>query len=560
MQLAAGTRLGPYEILAPLGAGGMGEVYRGRDVRLDREVAIKVLPAALAQDADRLARFEREAKVLASLNHPNVAQIYGVEDSSGMPALAMELVQGKTLTDPVPLETALDHAAQIADALEAAHEKGIIHRDLKPANVMVTPAGVVKVLDFGLAATAQSNKPASADSPTITFHASQVGMIMGTASYMSPEQAVGKPVDRRTDIWSFGVLLFEMLSGKPLFAGETIPHVLADVIRADVDFSRLPESTPAPIRELVRRCLDRDVRTRLRDIGEARIAIRQYLADPVAVAPKAAPATSRPARSPWILAAGLGVVAMGLAYVAWSNRQVGPAPPVTLSLGALGKKTVDMNDTSALSVSPDGKYVAFRAVIDGQYALWLHNLESGLGKALDRSVSNAARNSVPFWSADSKFLAYSTVQGLRKVDVLGGAEVVICESCFPQGAAWNQDGVIIFGSPGGSVMRVSSAGGAPAPATELIGPAAKIPIVTRASFRTGGIFCTRRESESGPKARFGSEAWIRWTEGNCWMLPATRSTPRPDTSFLPATVLFLRNHSIRRSCSSPAKPRRSRGT
>src|SRR5215469_7957152 len=267
MALAAGVKLGPYEIIAPIGAGGMGEVYRARDTNLDRDVAIKVLPSALAQDRERLARFEREAKVLAALNHPNIAQIYGVEQG----ALVMELVEGETLSGPVPVATALDYARQIADALEAAHEKGIVHRDLKPANVKITPQGVVKVLDFGLAAVTQNtSQPDSvlSNSPTLTLAATQMGVLLGTAGYMSPEQAAGKPVDRRADVWSFGVVLWEMLTGRRMFEGETISHTLADVLRAEIDLGKLPKETPQPIRDLLRRCLDRDVRRRLRDIGE----------------------------------------------------------------------------------------------------------------------------------------------------------------------------------------------------------------------------------------------------------------------------------------------------
>jgi len=276
MSLTPGTKLGPYEILAPIGAGGMGEVYRARDTKLDRDVAIKVLPQALAQEPERLARFEREAKVLAALNHPNIAQIYGIEASSTGRALVMELVPGQTLSGPLPLATALNYAKQIAEALEAAHEKGITHRDLKPANIMITPAGVVKVLDFGLAAVEQNPVSLSdpSNSPTLTMRATQAGMIMGTAAYMSPEQAAGKPVDKRADIWSFGVVLFELLTGHQLFGeGETISHTLADVLRAPIDFDKLPKETPKAIRDLLRRCLDRDVRKRLRDIGEARVGI-----------------------------------------------------------------------------------------------------------------------------------------------------------------------------------------------------------------------------------------------------------------------------------------------
>src|SRR5271170_1905083 len=296
MALTAGTRLGPYEILAPIGAGGMGEVYRARDTKLERDVAIKVLPAAVAQDPERLARFEREAKVLASLNHPNIAQIYGVEER----ALVMELVEGATLQGPLPLDTALNYARQIADALEAAHEKNIIHRDLKPANIMTTPAGLVKVLDFGLAAVAQSSDPSNpVNSPTLTISPTRAGMILGTAAYMSPEQARGKAVDKRADIWAFGVVLFEMLTGKRLFEGETISDTLAAVIKEEPDWTR----GPAKVRRLLKKCLEKDPKKRLRDIGDA----WELLED--------APATSAPAPSrlgwvAWGVVAILAVVAV----------------------------------------------------------------------------------------------------------------------------------------------------------------------------------------------------------------------------------------------------------
>src|SRR5215472_3510182 len=236
MPLSAGTRLGPYEILMPIGAGGMGEVYRATDTKLGRDVAVKVLPESFAQDADRMARFTREARVLAALNHPHIAQIYAVEDR----ALVMELVDGEPLRCPQPLETALDYARQIADALEAAHEKGITHRDLKPANIMVTPQGVVKVLDFGLAAVAQTTSSDSTNSPTLTISPTRAGTILGTAAYMSPEQARGKTVDKRADTWAFGVVLFEMLTGKPLFMGETVSDTLAAVLTKEPEWERIP--------------------------------------------------------------------------------------------------------------------------------------------------------------------------------------------------------------------------------------------------------------------------------------------------------------------------------
>ena len=269
-----GQTIGSYRITAKLGAGGMGEVYRAHDTKLDRDVAIKMLPAAFAQDPERLARFEREAKVLASLNHPNIAQIYGIEDR----ALVMELVEGETLDGPLPVETALNYAKQIADALEAAHEKGITHRDLKPANVMITPAGVVKVLDFGLASVAQASTGDSGDpsnSPTLTISPNSAGMILGTAGYMSPEQARGKPVDKRADIWAFGVVLYEMLTGKRLFEGETISDTLAQVLTKEPDW----EQVPAKVRRLLQRCLEKDPAKRLRDIGDWRLLLTDEQAD-----------------------------------------------------------------------------------------------------------------------------------------------------------------------------------------------------------------------------------------------------------------------------------------
>jgi len=276
MPLSAGTRLGPYEITGPLGAGGMGEVYRARDSRLNRDVAIKTLPAAFFDDANRMARLQREAQVLASLNHPNIAAIYGLEEERGVRALVMELVEGPTLAEriaagTIPLDEALNIAHQIADALEAAHEKGIVHRDLKPANVKVTPSGRVKVLDFGLAKALEkeSASGSSENSPTLTLEATRTGTIMGTAGYMSPEQARGKTVDKRADIWSFGVVLYEMLTGRSTFEGETVSDTLAAILKSDPDWSKLPANTPPYIRRLLRRCLERDPNQRLRDIGDA---------------------------------------------------------------------------------------------------------------------------------------------------------------------------------------------------------------------------------------------------------------------------------------------------
>ena len=284
MSLTPGQRLGPYEITAPLGAGGMGEVFRARDTKLDREVAIKVLPAELARDEERLARFRREAHLLAALNHPNVAAIHGLDEADGKPFLVLELVPGEDLAQrlkrgPIPLDEALPIARQVAEALEEAHEKGIVHRDLKPANVKLTPDGKVKVLDFGLAKAysgdaGPGSSPDLSQSPTLAHTGTAAGLILGTAAYMSPEQARGKTVDRRADVWAFGVVLFEMLTGKALFAGETVTDVLAAVVTREPDLDTLPAATPPAVRQLLRRCLDKDPKHRLRDIGEARSPAR----------------------------------------------------------------------------------------------------------------------------------------------------------------------------------------------------------------------------------------------------------------------------------------------
>ena len=338
MPIAAGTRLGPYEILAPIGAGGMGEVYKARDTKLDREVAIKVLPAALAQDPARLARFEREAKLLASLNHPHIAQIYGIEESSEVHALVMELVPGEPIRGPLPVATAINYARQIAQALEAAHEKGIVHRDLKPANILVTRAGIIKVLDFGLA-TLVEDAPASdanpEDSPTMAMALTQEGMVMGTVAYMSPEQARGKPVDRRTDVWSFGVVLFEMLTGRQLFGGETVSDTIAAVLMTEPDFTALPPDTPANVRALLARCLARDLNHRLRDIGEARHQL-EHTSSPSSSIPSATSnppsASISPSRGRKIeIFAAVGVLLIAVAVFLWQKRPSATVPPATTS-------------------------------------------------------------------------------------------------------------------------------------------------------------------------------------------------------------------------------------
>jgi eukaryotic-like serine/threonine-protein kinase len=467
MSLTPGTKIGPYEIVALIGEGGMGEVYRARDTKLDREVAIKVLPHLLAQDPERLARFEREAKVLAALNHPNIAQIYGLEQR----ALVMELVPGETLKGPLPLETALNYAKQIAEALEAAHEKGITHRDLKPANIMITPAGVVKVLDFGLAAVTQPSAASEGDptdSPTLTMRATQAGMIMGTAAYMSPEQAAGQTVDRRADIWAFGVVLWEMLTGQRLFTGDTVAHTLAAVLQSPIDFGKL--TVPAPIRNLLRRCLDRDVKNRLQWIGEARIAIQNYPASPASAPDVTQSALSR-SRSGWVArgVAGLAIVcALGVSFVHF--RQKRPEVRV-LHATILPPDNAAFDFTQGLgllALSPDGKRIVFGArTADGKSPLWVRSLDVPTAQAL----AGTEGATFPFWSPDSRFIAFFADGKLKKIDASGGPAIALADAVQGRGGSWSREGVIVFSpaNTNGPILRVSSSGGVASPVSSEIG-------------------------------------------------------------------------------------------
>ena len=463
MPIESGTRLGPYEILAPLGAGGMGEVYRARDTSLGREVALKVLSPALAGDAQYMARFQREAQVLASLNHPHIATVYGLEESGSVRALVMELVEGPTLADRIgqgrlPLEEAVGIAKQIAEALEAAHERGVVHRDLKPANVKLTRAGDVKVLDFGLAKTLDDEMGSSniTNSPTITMAATRAGVILGTAAYMPPEQAKGKPVDKRADIWAFGVVLFEMLTGRQMFVGETAPETLASVMRDDPKWQTLTEDVPLHIRKLLRRCLDKDPKRRLRDIGEARIALEEKAEESAAVpaaATEAAPGW--PERIAWAVA-GLAILAacvLGFLYF----RQTPPEERVERFTIEPPEKT----RIHTFSISPDGRYVAMAATLDGTRHLWVRALDT-LQAQLLPGTDDAM---YPFWSPDSQYIAFFTTRKLKKVAVSGGPPQALCDASQGRSGTWNPDGGIVFANNNGPLQRVPAVGGVPVPAT-----------------------------------------------------------------------------------------------
>jgi Tol biopolymer transport system component len=481
MPLPVGATLGPYEIQGLLGEGGMGEVYRARDTRLDRDVALKCLPAAFASDPERLARFEREAKTLAALNHPNIASIYGLERTGTTPVLVMELVPGRTLDHILAVDGALSPeiaatiAAQIAEGLEAAHEAGIVHRDLKPANIKRRDDDVVKLLDFGLARamdTASAASGSAADtvsSPTMLSPAvTQQGIVLGTAGYMSPEQARGRIADKRSDIWAFGVVLYEMLTGKRLFAGETVTEVIATVIKDAPDLSALPAGTPPALRALLERCLDRDVKTRLRDIGEARVALgraSEPSRGPVAPASTAGTAARLATRelAAWGLAAAAVVVAAGLWLTRDSLASRETSLRITRTMIPPPEGTAfDFDVTVGPAViSPDGRHVAFSARSrEGRIQLWVRALDSTDARAID-STDGA---SFPFWSSDSRSIAfYSPGRGrLERVDLAGGAPIAVASAGFVRGASWRNETIVYDTTTGGArIMAVPVAGGEP---------------------------------------------------------------------------------------------------
>jgi len=480
MILTPGVRLGSYEILSPLGAGGMGEVYRALDSRLGRQVAIKVLPEGFASDADRLARLQREAQLLATLNHPNIAAIYHLDESEGARFLVLELVDGQTLADmvrrgPVPLDDTIAIARQIAEAIEAAHDKGIVHRDLKPANVKITPDGTVKVLDFGLAKFSEELAPPAtlSLSPTRTTPGTMQGVILGTAAYMSPEQARGKDVDRRSDIWSFGCVVYELLTGRQAFEGETVTDLFASVLKGEPDWTALPTATPDPLRLLLKRCLQKDLRRRLQHIGEARIALEEAPSFQPAPAPPATAPVTTPPRRPtlWmvstacLLLAVIGLVAAGLVFY----RSL-EAPRAVQFLITPPEKTVfqsgDSSNFALPSLSPDGRHIAFTARDQsGRAMLWVRSLDV----ITPRLLSGTDGASRPFWSPDSRAIAFFADGRLKRIDATGGPVQSICDAGLARGGTWNRDGVILF-APGTNVpiSRVSAAGGQPVPATRLV--------------------------------------------------------------------------------------------
>jgi Tol biopolymer transport system component len=459
-----GRTIGPYVIEAWLGSGGMGDVYRARDRQLNRQVALKVLPDVFALDPERLDGFKREAQVLASLNHPNIASIHGFEESDGLQALGLELIDGPTLADRIahgriPIDEGLPIARQIAEGLEAAHEQGIVHRDLKPANIAVRPDGTVKILDFGLARVLQPDAAARGDRTPSAMQspaAVPTTVIFGTAAYMSPEQAKGRPADRRSDIWAFGAVLYEMLSGRRAFQGEGTSEVLAAVIGQELDWNALPVSTPAPIRSLVARCLERDAKRRLRDIGEARIVLDNLSAAAVEGGTRRLAAGSVWRWRRRIAVALLAIATAALAaFAAW---QLKPAPlrgvtrfALTLPDGQVFSRGIGRH---SIALSRDGMLLAYSGVPVGLYLRAMSQLEA----TRIQGTEGFARVTEPVFSPDGQSIAFYTDRALKRIAVTGGAAVTIAPADAPYGISWGEDG-IVFGQGGKGILRVSPDGG-----------------------------------------------------------------------------------------------------
>ncbi len=512
MALSAGARLGLHEIISPLGVGGMGEVWRARDTKLGREVALKILPDLFAADPDRLARFRREAHVLASLNHPHIGAIYGLAEADGLEALVLELVEGPTLADriargPIPLDEALPIARQIADALDAAHGQGIVHRDLKPSNIKLRPDGTVKVLDFGLAKALEPVGSVTTDpttSPTLTARGTELGVIVGTAAYMAPEQAKGKPIDKRADVWAFGVVLYEMLTGRPPFEGETVTDVVATVLTRPPDWNALAATTPAPLRRLLHRCLEKDPKRRLRDIADAAIEIDEALsgssADEHAGADAAALARGGGRRRAVALGAG-AVLLAGLASAATWLLAPAPVPSaqiVRFTVALPSGQLFSSLSAPVVAISPDGRRLAYETRF-----LYVRDLE----QLAIRTVTTPSPVSSVFFSPDGEWLGYSSTGQILKVPVSGGTSQVVTDA-EPTGATWTDADTIVFAQLEKGLFRVATAGGTP----ELLFPVERPAHAAWPQVLPGGRHVLYTEAQPGSLAQ--ADAVIRALDGS----------------------------------------------
>jgi eukaryotic-like serine/threonine-protein kinase len=469
LALSTGDRVGPYEVVAPLGAGGMGEVFRARDARLKRDVALKVLPAAAVGDADRRLRFEREAQVLASLNHPSIANIFGVELAGDVPVIVMELIEGPTLADrltrgPTPIGEALAIATQICDGLEAAHERNVIHRDLKPANIKVRDDGTIKILDFGLARVLNDDADVdSSNSPTALVGRTELGIVLGTAAYMSPEQARGRAVDKRADIWAFGCVLFEMLAGTPTFSGESTTDILAEVVQREPDWSRLPATVPGRITELLHRCLQKHAKDRLRDIADARFeidaALRPAHRSGTSVGmPAPVPASRSRSTGPTLMWLAIGVVAgagLAVAWLALRPRSSAPEPSTRLVVSLPPDATVALTRGSAVALSPDGRQLVYAGRVKDKVQLYARSLDRFESRVLDGTDGAAD----PFFSSDGRWVGFFADGKLKKLAMEGGAPVTVADARTPRGEAWGpNDEIFVTPMNNAGVSRVLPSG------------------------------------------------------------------------------------------------------
>ena len=463
MAIEIGSSIGAYEITSLLGKGGMGEVYRARDTKLKRDVAIKTLPSEFERDLDRLARFQREAEALAALNHQNIGAVYDLQEFENTRFLVLELVDGETLSEiitqhgPLPLDEALKDAQQICEALEAAHEKGIVHRDLKPANIKRTPDGRVKVLDFGLAKAVETKSNVSlSNSPTLSLPATNAGVILGTAAYMSPEQARGRAVDKRTDIFAFGCVLFEMLTGKRAFDGEDTSDVLSAILRAEPNWNLLPTATPSRVREMLKLCIEKDPKKRRRDAGDVLIDIEQCFKAPMEAAtvlPK------RSSRLAWVIAGMMGIAAVFLAVLAFRNLGEMAMPEIHAEIS-----TPATTQPLHFAISPDGKQIVFVASGDSAQRLWVRSLNS----ATSRPLAGTDGGEFPFWSADNRSIGFFAGGKLKRMDLEGVTPQLLADAPAGRGGTWSDDGTILFAqSAVGPLFRVPAAGGKPIQVTSV---------------------------------------------------------------------------------------------
>jgi Tol biopolymer transport system component len=528
-------------VTAQIGVGGMGEVYRARDTKLNRDVALKILPDSFALDGDGIARFRREAQVLASLNHPNIAAIYGFEDSSSTHALVLELVDGPTLADriakgPIPLDEALPIGKQIVEALEAAHEQGIIHRDLKPANIKLRDDGTVKVLDFGLAKAMEpisAISPALTASPTITTPAMMtgVGMILGTAAYMSPEQAKGRPADKRSDVWAFGCVLYEMFTGTQAFDAEDVADTLAAILTRSPAWDALPPTVPPTVRRLLHRCLERDRRRRLADIADARLELDDVSTEPAVTI--SASEISRRKRRPWLGAAISLVVAAGVGSAAWTigRRTEMPSDQAPVFRAEIALPAALIGQAGArVAFSPDGRHLAFVAPdVGGRAVLWVRPLDAATAQALAGTEGAEA----PFWSPDSRSIAFTAMGKLKRIGAAGGSVVPLTDAAVGFRGAWNNDGVILFTPSGLSgLFRVSASGGSPARVTTPGEPTVRHVFPTFLPDGRHFVYYSSTANGSSRQIRIGS---LDGQETKALPLPAAASSP----SFANGRLLFV---------------------